>query len=460
MKQITVSVGLFWALLTMLQSSSSQVMFGELGLASNWFDGAIPYVQSYTHYSPVGVFFAYILTNMPEGIAAFTYTCLAAITFWVYLLIFQRKISKNDMVLVSLVFVSLWFGSSLSQRHLYTHLLTLLFTLLGVFFYKQWHKSKKSYWLLGQTQRNWRYLVISGISLSISAFIEPWGVVVLGAVTIHALKTKRKRENYWTLLAILIAPLMAHAWIWISYFVSRGVLTEALSAYWLHLQYLHRGGLYHVNVLASLGIVLLIVALLPYAAKEQFRVARSRWVYSIVAIIGLTLGISRFGWLLPLMLVVYPLIYTPLPIRKRYGKFLLACNAVFVAAVLLYTNNVLLENKLVNVQNNIAKNYIRTNQDLPYITLYIGKSSNFYDTDFPASTRFFDMNILNFDSTELAFTTAFRGDNEAVMPLHIVVAKNELQIAKNSRLEDYLSTHYRLTYSDEFHSIYKRVTNI
>jgi len=438
----------------------------EIILAGNrWLsDNSILYVQNWSAHSPQTLFFGHIYSKFINNTflqtlleVAFVFAFMA-LAYTIFKMVFRRSLFVRSALL--LMFSSLLYIPHVWQIGVSESKLAVLFFLLFLFGYYKWKQSTKSMWLFGSTSKNWRYLLLAGVALSMLVYTSflyiPFALPVLFDFVNTTKKSKGVLIKWGSFLTI---PLLLEAWLWISVLASRSLLTPHVQASIANLQL---RTLTNLNLQKQLPILLVIVTLLVillvHVDARRIRKHTLLWIGSIGLIIA--------GVLLP-----YGAIYCALPIfmlmiyayNKRSQLVITPQIMAIIAGIVIMLSVPLhwldaRQSSLDYARAQLAIAYVEQRSMESNIITYYGKGAGiFAESGLANSTRFNDLSVLNYDTSTIAMESSFRGDAEAVTPMFVIYATDgNFRAPPTPRLEQYFTKHYEKVADLDGYQILKR----
>jgi hypothetical protein len=431
-------------------------------IGSAWFSGgSIPLVQAYSNFGPLNLFIGsyydkFITNGLTIRLFEVAIFTLISILLYRWIRLHHTKsISYQNMLLLFALLIIVIPG--VWQVGINPGKIGLIL-LIGLYCsYDLWKNSSRSYWLFGETQRNSRYLLVTGVMLSGLLFCSLLISLFAIPVLISFFKALLKDSAYGIRQSVvLLVPTALHGWLWYSYFASRGLVTEALRASALDFRLATHGAVFDPLVLGVLVFPIFVVLLFIILSirRDNFKSNRKTWVIGLGLLAGLV--VSRGGILLTLPLVY--LLTVPLHLKKLRPDAVAVWCLLGLAVVLPYRYLDSSQAKLATAQSQVAEAYIEQRLiDSSYV-LYYGRGAGFFnDANLASSTRFYNSAVLAFDNDGQQLIDKFRGDNEANTPRYVLYATDKQSAVGNvPRIEEYFAKHYDEITSLDGYKIFKR----
>lgn len=434
-------------------------------VGSAWInDGAILYAQAWSHHSPQTLFFGalysnYAATGFAQIVVEVLFVGIVGILLWANLrLTMPGKIAKQRALLLlascSLLIPGSW------QLGVTPAKIALLSINIMIFGYFSWKKSGESYWLLGKTSKNWRYLLLAGTTMSLTIYTS-WfyTLFVLPIIVDFAqyLKPKRVALVRWT--GLMIIPIIAESWVWISVLSPRNLLGLALENSVLDIRIFGSEiGLFRNSWALILSTIVLVICALVGVRAVNLRKNPSVWTISLVIIIATLFFPAGILQSTVILIAFGGLIYSEKAAVIVRPAVMAIC-AVFLLLASLPLRTLLQKQLELDIgSGRLAASYVDQRLVDTVSVYYYGSSAGFYElSGFNNPTRFYDAKVFNYDSLSLGLEAKFRGDMEADAPLFVVYATGErTKVEKVDRLEEYFAKHYAEVASIEGYTILKR----
>jgi hypothetical protein len=431
-------------------------------VGTQWFDlRTIPLVQSYSHQGPLALFVASWWERLAGmGAMSLLLDALLGIAIGSMLWYITSTIRMSDRMRIGFVLLGLsaLLGSGGLERGPSPMKLGFLLVLLVVSSYIAWMRSGESYWFFGTTERNWRYLLLTGIGLSLLLYIEilfALPLLVFGAFVLS--KQLRDMQSGLAKLALVTLPIIAHSWVWISFFDSRNLLGTWIDTIWLHIRLTTSDEVGRFGLLVFVPIVVVFCYAIYHARGDNYRHARGSWALAIAIIILSALAPRAILLSSPLLVL--------LGIRwaNRRTTRLVGPHTVYyggLASVALLAVLVIANGRVIRLENGraeLARSYVEQRLIDQSHVLYYGLGAGFYDNNLTPSTSFVDARVFAYDNEALGLVDRLRGENEASSPRFVVVPLGSLATQPNERINEYIDKHYEKTASVDGFDIYKRL---
>jgi hypothetical protein len=442
-------------------------------VGARWvYGGELLYAQVWSRYSPQVLAMGAVYNRyINSGVTRFLFELV--IYTLIYLLLYKiadliasachtKPATTTTKPLVLLLAVAMIIAPDVWQRGIYPSKISLLLLCLAVYTYYKWRASKPSYWLMGATTKNWRYMLAFGVSTTLLVHVSILNFIFVVPLAVDLVIFCRK--NNLSMLrwgTFLYASLLTNFWVLYSVFSSRGQLLLALKMTMLGVNSQLRQPL-EFNSIAATHLVTggIILALIIAGAKRlNTRIAPGLWALSMLYIMTLVLApgfaISNLILLLPFM----PLLLmssTNKLFNAGYTASLLALSIVAVVPA-IYLHNT--GNKLDNIRAQTASAYVQQRIRSNHNVYYYGLGRGFYkEYGLDNPTGFYDPLLFGIDEYNLDLGGKFRGDNEASAPIFVVYATGGSSKITNSptRIEQYFAKHYTVVETMDDYKILKR----
>ncbi len=416
-------------------------------IGSAWFrQGSIPIVQAYSSASPLMLYLGAQYDRIGSNVGMrvifeiVIYSLIAYTLYsWLKLLYAKEAIRRNTLLLVGLLILLI---PGVWQIGISSYKFGVLFLLAANYFLTLWIRSGRSYWFAGETNKNWRYLLLAGISLSAliytSLLLALFAVPMIAKFIIYIIKNK----NVVTSLALVLVPVLAQSWVWYSFFSSRRLLTEALRASLLDFRISAFPGSTSKSIIMALIPLAVFVVLAVYGAQSgNYKKDRVLWL-TCVGLLGAVV-ISMYGGLmimLPFMLILLAPVYRQ---KIRPGFVIVAC-LCGLALSIPYRYQDKKEVQLESAKLQVVSAYIEQRLTDTRMVYYYGNGAGFYDkSNLSGSTRFYNAELFTKDTNSLGLVDKFRGDNEANAPMFVIYNTGDQAVSPAiPRIDEYLTKHY------------------
>jgi len=462
-------IPLFIAILastTTLSSLRDQTHEIEI-VGSSWIDkGSILYVQTWSHYSPqtlaIGALYSVVQSDVIRILIEVLFVIVVGLLLNANLRLTMGDGAKTRAMLLlastSLLIPGSW------ERGVTPAKLALLFINLMFFGYLSWKNSSTSYWFLGKTSKNWRYLLLAGISMSLTLFTSWFYALFIVPVVVDFLRYRRGK-NYQKLRwsAFFVVPILVESWILISALVPRNLLGTAFQNSLLDLRIFSGDvGLFRNSWALFVSTIILVTCALISVRSQSARKEPAAWVVSMIVI--LTTLFLPVGILQSTVIVITfaGLLYSNTASKVLRPGVVAVC-AIFLIVISLPLRTLLQSQlQLDKSSAQIAISYVDQRLVDTRFVYYYGSSAGFYElSEFDNPTRFYDARVFEYDNGSLELADKFRGDSEAERPLFVVYATGEQTKApKIDRLEEYFTKHYTEVADIEGYKILKRTTSL
>jgi hypothetical protein len=428
---------------------------------TKWVNGSILYVQSWSSHSPQTLYLGYLYGRYIKssfGQLLFElamWTLLSLVIFFVAQQLFSKTlVQRNALLLVSsaLVFVPrLW------QRGVTDQKFALLFFAIFILFYLLWKKSGKTIWLLGATSKNWRYILLSGIALSLLLYTSWLYALLAVPVLIDFVWYKNWQPGQlisWG--SFLVIPFLLESWVWLSHLSSHRLLSIHTQAEILGIRASGRlGESFSLVLPAVIILTVLLMQILRLVRGDQLKHSRALWLWALISLIVCAIWPQ---WIIGNAIVSIPLLVYIFK-KQSVPPYVLAGLAIVVIVLsmpLRLLNS--RETRLQAAQADLAIAYIEQRLIESRAVIYYGRGAGFFDrSDFINPTRYNDLSILAYDNSHVQLEPSFRGDAEAETPMFAVIAtSSELQAPATPRLDQYFSKHYDKVADLDGYQILKR----
>lgn len=437
-------------------------------VGSAWInDSAILYTQKWSHYSPqtlwVGSLYGnYITSDLAVIVYEALFICLVGLLAYATLKrTNDNEIHNRTLLLLAasaLLIPGAW------QIGVTPAKLSLLFILSTYFFYFSWKRSSKNYWLFGETAKNWRFALLTGIFGSLTIFTSVYFCIFLLPLIVDFFKTAKKQNlSLLRQISFLIMPVLIEFWVWYSVLSPRRLITDALRAGIIDFKILTNDTSFLVNSWPLMLATLLVASLaIAGIAAKNLRKNPLSWWYSLVVIASLIFIPAAGIQAVLIIIMLSGIIYSNEASRIVRPAFLIAGSFLLLVVSLPLRTTLQKELLLDKTEAALAASYIEQRLVDSRYVYYYGSSAGFYSfSDFKNPTRFYDARIFKYDNPTLQLESKFRGDIEAERPLFVVYATgSRTKAPKIDRLEEYFQKHYEEVANISGYRILKRSSNL
>ncbi len=454
------------ALWSCSQSSSPFDLSHEIeAVGSRWvFGHEILYVQVWSRFTPfmlyVGALYARYIGPHWFFRALFELALISGLYGGFYLIhraLSQKTDSFHYLLLpmsILLVMPGVW------QRGVTPTKLAASTLSLATGLYLHWKKSTESFWLFGKTTKNFRFLIGSGICLTIVCFSAPWlSFIIIPFLTDMWRQYHQDWRDWMRWSSILVLPLSIASLITYSALKPRRLLTASFRALNLDryvMMYRAHTTSFALWLLVILFITGIVVVLTQRTAlRQHITVTLALSMLPTFALLGR--GATEYTAVFGIAALI---LCISLKIDEQKARALLMLCSVFFVAVSTQTITSETNRRLENVRLQLAQGYVLQRLNTSSTVLYFGRSSNFYDDDEIINpTPFYDSSVFMVDSerTHYGLEAQLRGSSEAESPLFVVKAvdpSNEITLP--DRLNQYIDKHYEQVMQLDGYLVYKR----
>lgn len=425
-------------------------------------DHAILYAQVWSSHSPQTLYFGYIYNRyLSESFWQYAFELLFfLLAFWLlrqFLKLLQPKKDVQSNLL--LLFTALITVPGVWSFGLSDQKLGFIFLVAMYFAYYSWKNSKKSYWVLGETSKNWRFMLLAGISFSLLINTSILYSVFFIPILVDFIKSNPKKWDFklkWS--ALFYIPAIVEAWVWLSYLSSRNLFRLFIDAILVNIREQFGSRILSTSLpLIIFGALLLIIAL-THSSASQFKKNTLRWVTGILIVFSLVFA-TRF-----VILSVIFGFFVMVLLYKRQAQVIIKANLIGSVALSMIVLSIPLtilrdrREKLAIAEVDLASAYIQQRQIESNTVIYYGLGAGFYErTGLQSSSRFVNLGVLEYDNESSDLGSFFRGDSEGSTPMFLAYSTNEyLKMPLIPRIKEYISKHYQKTAEIDGFDIYKR----
>lgn len=427
-----------------------------------WLDGAVLYLQVWDHKSPLifainGGMHAVLGDNLVLHRLFLTGVSLLSIwLFYCVVLRILRAVKVKDLALTArlatLVFA---FWANLSQftnSGNNTENFGVVALLLSVLFYLKWKETKL-----------WKWLLYSGVGISLLVFLKINFCILLLPLVIDFIVTLRKdKKKILSLGAVWIAPLLAQALLWYSYFAPRGLLGD----WWIAMvsfnsKYLRAGWAGNLSGQLIFLVILGIAALFFVGCYVKlFQDMKRKTAYPLVVTIGgsallfsVILGTFYTHYYLiviPYFCIIFAVYWQKVITSKLYLLLAIvgAVGSLGIAYRQLYNNFYGPAAADFAAMQSAAVVVTNKTSDKDTIFFY-GYGATFYQlSDRDSGSRFISASHLLIDEREgfgFGFTDKFIGDMQVSGAKYVIIDPGTIDIySENEKAMTYINNKYEL----------------
>jgi hypothetical protein len=464
-------IGLFGVLGSVSRLTDTSHEIGLVGY--RWlYGGETLYTQVWSKYSPQTLALGAIYSKyFNSGAARFIfelviYTATYLLLYKIFDLVASKTLRKpmldSSKSVALLLATSILIVPGVWQSGVEPTKISLLLLCLSVYMYYKWRASKTSYWLLGATAKNWRYMLGFAVAATLLIHMTILNVIfVLPIVVDLVLFCKKTKLSILGWSSFWYSVLLVNFWVLYSIFSSHGLLVTALKMTWLGVS----SQLNEAFVLASTKAIILLpifvmaVHLILGAKQANFKDNPPLWVLSI-SILAITILAPGFALAsLVLMLPFAALLMTDttkkLFTNSQTAALLIISLAATIPSIYLYKS----QNTLEHLRAQAASAYVQQRIVGGRYAYYYGVGAGFYGKyGLSNPTGFYDPTLFSANDNGLDLGGKFRGDNEANAPEFAVYATGDISKVPNSpaRIEQYFTKHYTVAETLDDYKILKR----
>lgn len=430
---------------------------------TKWMYGSILYLQSHSVHSPQTLYIGYLYKRtLTNSFLQFLFELVLWLTISALVYGIARKIIKKNLLLrnaLLLSFATMFFIPGIWQHGLADQKLGLLFVAFATYCYLLWKESSVTMWLFGTTAKNWRFLLLCGVGISLTIFTS-WAyfLVVLPMLFDFATNKDIDRTQKFRYGALLTIPVLLESWVWISYLSSHRILSEYFNAQIIGLkESVHLPTTIQISLPIILPLLVFIATLVARSSGQEFR-RKLVWGWSVTMLVFCAIWPA---WLVYSCMACIP---TILFIQNKKSVQALRPTLITTLAIFalllslplrLLSNN---QSKLETAQANLAIAYVEQRLMNSNTVTYYGRGAGIYElSGFTNPSRYSDLAVLAYDTSKLGIESVYRGDVEAETPPFVIVAEVDvLKSPTTPRLDQYLAKHYEKVADLDGYQILKR----
>lgn len=417
-------------------------------VGSLWLNGAIPYVQAWSHYSPLTIFLGGLYQSfVSAGFVQYLFELILffGVFFGLRALLAQNDIGHKANNATLSLFATLPWVPGLWQYGITPTKLALIFGILFSWSIEAWLRSGPSYWLFGITNKNWRLATLASVSAALLIFVSPLYIILIIPATARVVQKCGLSMRTLRTASLFTVPAILLFWIHTSFFAPRRVLQEWFNATVLNLSITAFGPVEASYAWYVALIALVIVAYLAIIAlhNQNFRTKPALWLSGFV-----TLGSAIF---MPVFFIENSMVILAMGaylVTRQSTKMMRPHTIVYALCAMLLIAlplRVQLSQKTYSLQQdaNTLVQYITSQNGNETNVFMYGSAPGLYVHGLSNPSRYFDMDVFRYDSEFFDFGDKLRGDLEGNPPKYIIYPTSpSLRSPSISRLEEYLTRHY------------------
>lgn len=443
---LIASLGIIFA-----SRSLSDPSYEISSVGSLWLDGAIPYVQAWSHYSPLTLFFGGLYDSFASTAfmqILFELTLYVGVFFSLRALLAQRDTGHKATNAVLAMFATMPWIPGLWHYGITPTKLALVFGVIFCWSIEAWARSGPSYWLFGATNKNWRLATLASVSAGLLAFVSPLYILMIIPAILKVLQNSNLSMSTLRTASFFTVPSLLVLWIHISFFAPRRVLEEWLNATMLNLKITASGPVDapYAWYIALIPLVIVFYLALIAVHNKNFRSKPAYWFSGIVVLASALLVPVFFIENSMVMLVIgtYLINRHSIKLMKPY-TIMCAVSAMILVALPLAVQ-LSQTNDRLRLSAHALVQYIENQNRIDSVVFVYGSAPGLYKLGLTNPSRYFDVSVFRYDSAFFAFSDKLRGDLEGNPPRFIIYPTSPtMQPPSNARLETYLSKHYNET---------------
>lgn len=442
-------------------------------VGTRWvYEKEILYVQAWSRFSPQTLFVGALYDRYVSGNRLFVYGfevfCIASVAFCIFWVIRSSKTikkHKNTIPVVVGLLATIVIAPHVWSRGITPEKMAIIGVSGAIASYAAWRSSGPSRWLLGTSQRNFRYLVLAGVGLSFCIFSQPWlGLVAVPFFYDLWFTVNKKWAEWFTGASLLLAPIMLEMWLVYSALAPRQLFLPSVRSLIFDRLYGMRivslVPWQYLVIVASLTIILLLIAM-PFASGKHVQKSPLLWSLMIVCVLSILIlgtgAVTYVGFFA--VCLGYAALHAPLD--TLYSKRILLCCLVVLLPLVVQRFELGATARLESLRLELARGYVEQRTGENNNVIYFGKALNFYsDSALKNPTPFYDAGVFIFDDTDstLELEAQFRGSSEAESPLFVVIANaSDNSVPLPERLRQYFDKHYMYATNTDGYTILKRI---
>ena len=431
-------------------------------------DGAILYAQAWSHHTPQTLFVGSLYSAVTSStfvkiLIEIAFVSIVSVLVWANLRLTMPGELVKQRALLMLASCSLLIPGSW-QLGVTPAKMALLFINLMIFGYFSWKNSSHSEWLGVKSSKNPRYLMLTGLAMSLTIYTSWFYAVFVIPILVDLVSyLKRKPADLARWLSLLIVPIIIETWLLISVLAPRELLGTAIKNSLLDLRMFGGDlGLFRNSWALLLSTVILVTFSIIGVRAANLRKNPAVWVLSLIIILTTLFFPAGILQSTVILISFAGLLYTKEATMVIRPGLIAVC-ALFLVIVSLPLRTALQSQLAVDKADAlVASSYVEQRLIDSRSVYYYGSSAGFYElTDFVNPTRFYDSKVFVYDNPNLDLISKFRGDIEAERPLFVVYATGaRTKVKKVDRLEEYFAKHYELVAETPGYKILKRSNNL